>query len=128
VRGEVVLFAQQHGEPAAGRVAGDARAVDAAAYDEQVERGVLRHECALMSDVTVGFAGLSLTGSRETVQAGAAWLEAPQIAESRPKSVFSFSNSNEHIRKSKVHLASHLPGWWRAAPRRTILLAPAISR
>ena len=34
---EVVLLAQQHREPAAGGIAGDARAVDAAADDEQVE-------------------------------------------------------------------------------------------
>jgi hypothetical protein len=37
VRGEVVLFAQQHRKAATRGVARDARAVDAAAYDEQIE-------------------------------------------------------------------------------------------
>ena len=38
VRGEIVLLAQQHVEPAPCRVPGDAGAVDAAADDEQVDR------------------------------------------------------------------------------------------
>ena len=37
--GEIVLLDQEHAKPAAGRVAGDAGAVDAAAHNGEIEVG-----------------------------------------------------------------------------------------
>jgi hypothetical protein len=48
MRREVVLFAKQHGQSAAGRVARDARAVDPAAHDEQIVFRALRHLLRLL--------------------------------------------------------------------------------
>jgi hypothetical protein len=47
VRGEIVLFAKQHGEPAPSRVTRDARAVDPAAHDEQIVPVLLSHLLSL---------------------------------------------------------------------------------
>ncbi|CAH2791410.1 MAG: hypothetical protein PPHEINF_3350 [uncultured Paraburkholderia sp.] len=48
MRRQIVLFAQQHGEPAAGRIARDARAVDPAAHDEQIVFRALGHLLRLL--------------------------------------------------------------------------------
>jgi hypothetical protein len=43
MRGQIVLFAEQHRQAATGRIACDPCAVDSAANDEQIVSRALRH-------------------------------------------------------------------------------------
>jgi hypothetical protein len=62
VRGEVVLLAQQDARAAAGEVAGDAGAVDAAADDEHVD--LAARAVGIVSAAVVGIATILGIGRR----------------------------------------------------------------